>query len=301
MRLFAMLALPALVLVATACPSLESFYRARDLVGARVDVEYAADHIPKHRLDVYFPRDTSEPSGFPVVVFVHGGYWRGGDKTYWQAITGLYGNAGIALGELGVGTVVTNYRLHPEAKLDDMLDDVVAAMRWTRAHVRAMGGDPDRIYLAGHSAGGHLVSLLGTNHGELIKRGFEPQWLRGVISVSGVYDIPTTTTMVDDELRTNVFLPLFSHEIERQRAASPLTYFGKDMTPTYFIVGENDYKSCLRDFQTAVSVLRPLGLEGERAYFKKVPGNTHEDMVLEMATVRDEVGPAIAAFVKHVR
>ena len=180
-------------LAATACPSLESFYRARDLVGATVDVEYAADHIAKHRLDVYFPRETREP--WPVVVFVHGGYWRGGDKTYYQAITGLYGNAGIALGELGVGTVVTNYRLHPEAKLDDMLDDVVGAMSWTRAHVKEMGGDPSRIYLAGHSAGGHLVALLGANHDELTKRGFEPSWLKGVVAVSGIYDIYSGSTL----------------------------------------------------------------------------------------------------------
>jgi acetyl esterase/lipase len=281
--------------LACACPSLESFYRARDLVGARVDVEYAADHIAKHRLDVYYPRDTKE--AWPVVVFVHGGYWRGGDKTYWQAITGLYGNAGIALGELGVGTVVTNYRLHPEAKLDDMLDDIVGAMAWTRAHVKEMGGDPDRIYLAGHSAGGHLVSLLGTNHDELRKRGFEPAWLKGVVAVSGIYDIPTTTSLVDEELRTAVFLPLFSHELEKQRAASPLTHFNKDMTPTYFIVGENDYKSCLRDFATATEAL--VKLHGDKAFFKLVAGNTHEDMVLEMATVRDEVGPAIAAFAKR--
>lgn len=282
-------------LAATACPSLESFYRARDLVGATVDVEYAADHIAKHRLDVYFPRETREP--WPVVVFVHGGYWRGGDKTYYQAITGLYGNAGIALGELGVGTVVTNYRLHPEAKLDDMLDDVVGAMSWTRAHVKEMGGDPSRIYLAGHSAGGHLVALLGANHDELTKRGFEPSWLKGVVAVSGIYDIPTTTTLVDEELRTEVFLPLFSHDLERQRAASPLSYFGPNMTPTYFIVGEADYRSCLRDFASATEVLAKLN--GDRAFFKLVPGNTHEDMVLEMATVRDEVGPAIAAFVKR--
>jgi acetyl esterase/lipase len=282
-------------LTASACPSLESFYRARDRVGATVDVEYAADHIAKHRLDVYFPRDTKEP--WPVVVFVHGGYWRGGDKTYWQAITGLYGNAGIALGELGVGTVVTNYRLHPEAKLDDMLDDVVGAMSWTRAHVQEMGGDPSRIYLAGHSAGGHLVALLGAHHDELIKRGFEPQWLKGVVAVSGIYDIPTTTTLVDEELRTEVFLPLFSHDLEKQRGASPLSYFGPNMTPTYFIVGENDYKSCLRDFASATDAL--VKLQGDRAFFKLVAGNTHEDMVLEMATVRDEVGPAIAAFVKR--
>ena len=284
-----------LLVCCSACPSLQSFYRARDNVAATIDVEYAADHIAKHRLDVYRPRNAKEP--WPVVVFLHGGYWRGGDKTYWQAITGLYGNAGIALGELGVGTVVTNYRLHPEATLPQMLDDIVAAMAWTRTHIQEMGGDPDRIFLAGHAAGGHLAALLGSDTDELIKRGFEPAWLKGVVAVSGIYDIPATIPLVDQALRDEVFLPLFSHDLDQQRAASPLTHFGPAMTPTYFIVGENDYRSCLRDYHAAQATLAALA--GDRAFFKIIPGNSHEDMVLQMATVRDEVGPSIAAFVAH--
>src|SRR3954470_23287302 len=129
MRSITVIALVAL----TGCPSLQSFYRVGDDVAATVDVAYRADNIPKHRLDVYRPKDTRER--WPVVVFVHGGYWKGGDKNYWQTITGLYGNAGIALGELGVDTVVTNYRLWPDATLDEMLDDVVSAMIWTHDHI----------------------------------------------------------------------------------------------------------------------------------------------------------------------
>jgi acetyl esterase/lipase len=291
------LAASVIALLCTACPALESFYRARDQVHATVDISYAADHIPKHRLDLYRPRETKEP--WPVVVFVHGGYWRAGDKNYLQAVTGLYGNAGIALGELGVGTVVTNYRLHPTATLDDMLDDVVGALAWTRTHVSRLGGDADRLFLAGHSAGGHLVALLGGNGDELRKRHFDPAWLQGVISISGVYDIPATIPLVDEELRDGVVLPLFSRDLDRQRAASPITYFGPAMTPTYFLVGENDYRSCARDYQAAETLL--ASQIGRNVFFKLIPGNTHEDMVREMATVRDEVSPAIAAFVARAR
>src|SRR4051794_7358716 len=71
------------------CPSLESYYRTEKDVDVTRDVAYAGDDLPKHTLDIYAPKDHSAP--FPVVVFVHGGYWRGGDKDYYQSITGLYG------------------------------------------------------------------------------------------------------------------------------------------------------------------------------------------------------------------
>jgi acetyl esterase/lipase len=286
----------AVLALAAGCPSLQSFYRARDDVGATIDVAYRSDGIHKHRLDVYHPKDTKNGS-WPVVVFVHGGYWRGGDKTYWQAITGLYGNAGVALGELGVGTVVTNYRLYPDASLDDMLDDVVGALLWTHEHIGELGGDPNRIYLAGHSAGGHLATLLGANTELLKKRGFDPAWLKGVVGVSGIYDIPPTVPLVEEDLQV-VFTTLFGASPAAQKAASPITYFGRTMTPTLFIAGENDYRSCKRDF---LAVQKEFGwLKGDRVWFMMIPGNTHEDMVVEMGTARDEVGPAIAAFVRSM-
>jgi acetyl esterase/lipase len=286
---------PWLMVLCSACPSLDSFYRARDVVAASVDVEYIeGDHQHKHRLDLYRPRDPKER--WPVVVFVHGGYWRGGDKTYWQAITGLYGNAGVALGELGIGTAVINYRLHPGASLKDMLDDVTNAMLWTRAHVAELGGDPDRIYLVGHSAGGHLVSLLGSDTSQLSRRGFDPEWLRGVVTVSGIYDVEKVSRMVEEEMRVGVFEPLFGKDY---RGSSPATFFGPKMTPTLFIVGEDDYKSCIAVHNDAEQALRDV--RGERAWFITIPGNKHEDMVLEMGTFRDEVAPAIAAFIQRVK
>ncbi len=287
-------ALLAGCLALAGCPSLQSFYRARDDVGASIDVAYVNDGLHKHRLDVYHPRDADKP--WPVVVFVHGGFWRGGDKTYWQAITGLYGNVGVALGELGVGGVVTNYRLWPGATLEEMLDDVTGALLWTHAHIREMGGDPDRIYLAGHSAGAHLAALLGADPSLLRARGFDPAWLKGVVAVSGIYDIPAALPLVEPELRDGVFTGLFGRELAGQRKASPMFHFGAHMAPTFFLAGEEDYPSVTHDFLEAQKQLAPL--VGDRAYFELVPGNTHEEMVLEIGTADDEVAPAIAAFVR---
>ena len=171
-------------------------------------------------------------------------------------------------------------------------------MKWTRAHVKEMGGDPNRIYLVGHSAGGHIAALLGSEPEQLKKRGFDPAWLKGVVGVSGIYDIPSTIPLVDPELRDGVFLPLFGTSVEQQRAASPLFHFSGAMPPTYFIAGENDYRSCKRDFLAAEQQLKSI--TGDKAFFKMIPGNTHEDMVIEMGTARDEVAPAVAAFVRMI-
>jgi dienelactone hydrolase len=279
-----------LVLGLAGCPSLDGFYRGRDAVDvAATDVPYANDDAPKHKLDVYRPKDAKQ--AYPVVVFVHGGYWRAGDKNYAQWLTGLYGNMGVALSELGVGGVITSYRLYPDAKLDDMLDDVVGAMKWTHDHIRDYGGDPDRIYLAGHSAGGHLVTLLGSRPELLQKRGFDPAWLKGVVGISGIYDIAANESLVEPDIK-EVMLGLFKDP----DAASPIKYFNKDMTPTLFLRGELDYPGVKHDYDLVELQLKSL--VGDKVWFKMIPGNTHEDMVLELATPADEVGPAVAAFVR---
>jgi acetyl esterase/lipase len=256
------------------CRSVENFYGKLDGVEHVADVAYLDDGHPKHTLDLFVPRGGKS---FATVVFIHGGYWRAGDRSYFKAVTGLYSNVGTALAEHGIATVVASYRLLPDATLDDMLDDVSAALAWTRDHIGAHGGDPTALFLAGHSAGGHLVTQLGAHTGELRARGVPPEIVRGVISLSGIYDIEKTTARVSPSLRDEVFVPLFSANREQQRRASPATGFGL----------------------AAQAALAPV--TGSRAFFSTIEGNRHEDMVLEIGTSADEVTPRIAAFVALLR
>ncbi|HSO36226.1 MAG TPA: alpha/beta hydrolase, partial [Labilithrix sp.] len=94
--------------------------RDGEVVVTRNVVYRAGSTNPKHRLDVYAPRNAK---GAPVVHFVHGGYWVAGDKDYYRALTGLYGSVGEALAARGIVTVVQSYRLVPEGTIDDLLDD----------------------------------------------------------------------------------------------------------------------------------------------------------------------------------
>ena len=174
----------------------------------------------RHRLDLYLPRGKSN---FPVVVLVHGGAWRRGDNR----CCGLYSAVGQFLASQGYGVVMPNYRLSPEVRHPAHITDVARAVAWTRACINEYGGDPERLYLAGHSAGGHLVSLLTTDEKYLAAEGLRPDILKGVLAVSGVYDLPPARqdvvlggdTPLSFQLRQVAFL---RREVQRRRRDEPV-------------------------------------------------------------------------------
>jgi acetyl esterase/lipase len=140
------------------------------------------DH--RHRLDLYLPKGKTN---CPVVILVHGGFWMFGDNR----CCGLYSSVGEFLASQGIAAVVPNYRLSPEAKHPVHIQDVARAFAWTRNHIGDYGGRPDQIVLVGHSAGGHLVSLLATDERYLRAEGQQSADVKGVVTISGVYRIPT--------------------------------------------------------------------------------------------------------------
>src|SRR5262249_60127750 len=104
----------------------------------------------RNRLDLYFPTDVKDA---PLVVFVHGGAWIGGNKE-------MHGFVGHAFAVAGIACAVGNYRLWPLARGAHLADDAGTAFAWLHAHAREHGCDPDRVFLAGHSAGAHPAALL---------------------------------------------------------------------------------------------------------------------------------------------
>ena len=110
----------------------------------------------KHNLDLYLPKGLKD---YPVLFFVHGGAWSMGDKSDF----GAYAAFGAAYAKLGIGVVVTNYRLSPKVRHPEHVKDVARAFAWTANHIAKYGGDKDRLFVCGHSAGAHLVALLATD------------------------------------------------------------------------------------------------------------------------------------------
>ena len=114
------------------------------------DIPYADGK--RKKLDIYQPKDMTGPA--PVVMFIYGGSWRAGDKFEYEF-------AGRALAASGFVTVIADYRLWPEVKYPDFLEDCAQAMRWIQDNIAGYGGDPKRFFLAGHSAGAYNAVMLG--------------------------------------------------------------------------------------------------------------------------------------------
>jgi acetyl esterase/lipase len=153
-------------------PSATAPSAAKANVKVTSDVAYGTD--PLQRLDIYAPKTAKE--SLPVVFFLHGGGWSIGDK-------GRIADKGNVYPENGVIFISVNYRLAPKVMHPQQIQDTALAFSWVKNHVSEFGGDPNRLYLMGHSAGAQLVDLLATNDRYLIEKGLTLKDIKGVISL----------------------------------------------------------------------------------------------------------------------
>lgn len=139
------------------------------------DQRYGPD--ARNLLDVYAPENVQ---GAPVVLFVHGGSWQGGDKSGYQFV-------GESLARAGYVTGVMNYRLAPRNRYPTYVQDAAAALKWLRDNARAYGGRPDNLFVTGHSAGGFNAVEAVDNARWLAEAGVPVSAVRGVIGIAGPY------------------------------------------------------------------------------------------------------------------
>lgn len=138
----------------------------------KFDIPFAAPD--KLRLDVYVP----EHATGDVVVFLYGGHWSTGDKDQYRFV-------GHGLTSRGFVAVIANYRTYPEATFPTFVEDAALAVKWTHDQIAEFGGDPKRVYLAGHSAGAHIAALLNLDEHYLKDIGLDRTALRGAIPLAG--------------------------------------------------------------------------------------------------------------------
>ena len=173
----------------------------------KLDVAYG-DHTDQ-RLDIYWRKGVKRA---PVMIYVHGGGWRKGDKSN-------VGNKPAFFNGNGWVFVSINYRLVPQVAFPDNICDVANSIHWVFCHIDRYGGDPQRIFIMGHSAGAHLVSLVATDPTYLEKYGRTLSDVKGVISLdTQAYDL---VTMLDG-WTSEVYTGAFGKDPRIHKAASPL-------------------------------------------------------------------------------
>jgi acetyl esterase/lipase len=174
--------------------------------------EFAYGPDPKQRLDLVTPSGARRA---PVLLFVHGGGWSIGDKAHAASSKASWANG------RGWAFVSANYRLVPDATVEQQAADVASAIAWLRNNSAREGLDAQRIVLMGHSAGAHLVALVGTDPQYLNAAGVPMSAIRGVVLLDGAgYDVPTQASA-----EMNIVKPMyeaaFGTDPKRQAALSP--------------------------------------------------------------------------------
>ncbi|WP_284614797.1 alpha/beta hydrolase [Aquabacterium humicola] len=179
------------------------------------------------RLDVF----AAERPGSPVLVFIHGGWWRALDKADHSFVAPAYVKAGAMV-------VVPNYGLCPAVTIEDIALQMTRALEWTWRHAAEHGGDPSRIVVAGHSAGGHLAAMLLACRWKTVAEDLPPRLVTGALSISGVFDL--------DPIRQAPFLQadlqLTPASVKRLSPA----FFPRPRGPLYAVVGGQESDEHLR-------------------------------------------------------
>lgn len=225
--------------------------------------------VNKHKLDLYLPTDKTK---FPVLFFVHGGSWRSGDRSSYPPL-------GNRFAKLGIGVVVPSYRLAPANPHPAQIEDVAAAFAWTMKHIAEYGGDPARVYAAGHSAGGHLVSLLALDPRYLAKYELTPKSINGVMSLSGVYDVRQVAVFGPDE--------------HTRRAASPEEYVNRQAPPFLLTYCQWDYAGLPVQALTFDRLLRRQFVESTLRF---IPGESHISEIVHITRDDDPTAREMLRF-----
>ncbi len=239
----------------------------------------------RHRLDLYRPNGGAD---LPVLIFAHGGVWQRGEKDQ-------YGNIGEAFAHRGVLTAVINYRLTPPARHPAHAQDVARAVAWLMRYAPDYGARADRVFLSGHSAGGHLATLLLFDPQYLGAEGIDPESLAGVIPLSGIFDL---TKPIDDTPEGGFarhIHPPFGDNPGILEAASPVRHLRPTRMPLLVILAGEDYRDMRRQSERFVEA---LGQRGIPVAFEVVAGRGHFELVNAIGQARDPTTDLLVRFIE---
>lgn len=232
------------------------------------DVEYLQPDLTtvrKPTLNIFIPKNGKKDN--PVLLFVHGGNWSSGDKK-------TYSLLGRNFAKKGITTVIVGYTLSPYANYDQMAMEIGKAVEWADKNISKYNGDPNQIYLTGHSSGGHLVALVGTN----------PRYLHDKSIVKGIIlndafclDMKSYLEVVPPT-EDKFYLSTWSSNPKAWKDGSPIYHLDKTDPPFMVYLGEKTYDGILITNEMFMCELNKIQPEVQPIYLKNMK---HVPMVVQ--------------------
>lgn len=236
------------------------------------DLPYAPGS--RHALDIYRP---ATPDG-SIMVFLYGGTWRTGTKE-------MYAFVGRAFAERGITVVVPDYRLYPDVTFPDFLTDNALAVAWTAQRAAALGAEPARLFVVGHSAGAYNAAMLALDPRFLGAARLSRARLAGVAGLAGPYDF----LPIDDP----DVMPVFASAADNLAATQPVSFADGSNPPLLLLTGADDRVVKPRN---TTSLANRVGLAGGPVQSRVYPGIGHIGILTALtplfagrAAVRDDL------------
>ena len=233
-------------------------------------------------LDVYAPANAS---GAPVVVFFYGGSWESGKRKW-------YSYVGKTLADNGIVVFIPDYRKYPDVQFPEFIDDAAKAMRWARDHATEFGGDPSRLYVMGHSAGGQIAALIACDSRYLKSVGMNIGELSGMIGLAGAYAF---LPFVEEEPQ------IFGASEKSQHDSQPINFVQRKEPPLLLLQGEDDDEV---EPSNAIKMAERAHAVGAAAELKLYPDMGHASIILSLARGHSSRAPTlndILAFIRKPR
>ncbi len=247
----------------------------------RSGIRYGPDF--RQALDVYVPKRRGGP--LPVIVFFYGGSWRGGERADYLFVA-------EALTSRGTIAIVPDYRLFPDVRFPAFVEDGARAVRWVLENVADFGGDPDRLYLMGHSAGAHIAAMLTLEESYLAAEGVPVNSIRGTIALAGPHAFyPSRTASV---------APIFAH-LADQNTARPIVFVDGDEAPMLLLHGADDDTVFVFNTVELSKAVRDAGGSARHIIY---PDVGHFGILLALARPFRDIAPVLsdtAAFIDGQR
>ncbi|WP_034409263.1 alpha/beta hydrolase [Deinococcus murrayi] len=287
-RLWPGLGLLALGLGLSACAVRSTGDGAQGLLNALVstrglevtrDERYGPD--PRNVLDVYAPPGVQNA---PVVLFIHGGSWQEGDKAGYEFV-------GESLARAGYVTGVMNYRLAPQHRYPAYIQDAAAALRWMRDHAGKFGGNPDNLFVTGHSAGAFNAVETVVNERWLREAGVPTSAVRGVVGIAGPYSYDFRS------FQSRVAFPEGSTPDE----VMPDRHVRPDAPPHLLLVAENDTTVHPQNALNMEAALRRAGVPVTRTVLPRLNHITVVGALARPLTFLGGTRQAVLDFIENHR